>query len=80
MFSCAAKVVRRRIDIERRLGGIDHRLLHVELRPLARDGGFGRSDVGLGLVERDLEIAVHQGAAALCGISNRFRLLFPTQR
>ena len=58
MFSCAAKVAVAVVDIDRCLGGVDHRLLNLELGLLADDRGLCRRDIGLGLVERDLEVAL----------------------
>ena len=59
---------RRRVDIERRPGRLDNRLLHVELGLLARDRGFCGGDVGLGLIERDLEVAVVDPRQHLAGL------------
>ncbi len=47
---------------------VDHRLLHLELGALARDRGFGGGHVGLGLVERHLEIAIIDSCQHLAGL------------
>ena len=52
------------VDVKGRLGGVDHRLLHLELGLLARDRGLGGGDVGLGLVERDPDNRDHRFAPA----------------
>ena len=56
------------VDIDGRLGGVDHGLLNVELRLLARDRRLRRGDIGLGLVERDLEVAVVDPGQHLAGL------------
>ena len=58
----------RGVDVDRRLGRFDHGLLNVELRLLAGDGRLRRGDVGLGLVERDLEVAVVDPRQHLAGL------------
>jgi len=55
------------IDVECRFGGVDHRLLHLELGALARDRGFGGGHVGLGLVKRHPEIAIIDFCEHLAG-------------
>ena len=55
------------IDVECRFGGVDHRLLHLELGALARDRGFGGGHVGLGLVKRHPEIAIIDFCQHLAG-------------
>ena len=55
------------IDVERRPGRVDHRLLHVELGLLACDRGPCRRDIRCGLVERDLEVAVIDPRQHLAG-------------
>ena len=49
------------------LRGVDHRLLDVELGLLAGDRGLRRRHVRLGLVERDLEVAVVDPRQHLAG-------------
>ena len=44
------------------------RLLRVELGLLAGDRGLGGGDIGLGLVERDLEVAVVDPRQHLAGL------------
>ena len=56
------------IDLDGRLGGVDHRLLNVELGLLAGDRGAGGGDVGLGLVERDREVALVDPRQHLAGL------------
>ena len=59
---------RRPVDVDGRLGGVDHRLLNAELGLLAGDRGSRGGDVGLGLVERDLEIALVDPRQHLAGL------------
>ena len=56
------------VDLYGRLRGIDHGLLNVELSLLAGDCGLRRGDVGLGLVEGHLEIAVVDPRQYLTGL------------
>ena len=56
------------VDIQRRPGRSDHGLLHIKLRVLALDGGLRRGDIGLGLIERDLEVAVVDPRQHLAGL------------
>ena len=56
------------VDIHRRLGRSDHGLLNVKLRALAPDGGLRRGDIGLGLIKRDLEVAVVDSRQHLAGL------------
>ena len=46
------------VDVDGRLGRGDRGLLGVERRLLVGDVGLGGRDIGLGLLERDLEVAV----------------------
>ena len=46
------------VDIDGRLCCGDHRILNIELRLLARDRRLRGGDIGLGLVERDAEVAI----------------------
>ena len=56
------------VDLDGRLRRFDHGLLNVELRLLAGDGRLCRGHVGLGLFERDHEVAVVDPRQHLAGL------------
>ncbi len=55
------------VDIDGCPGRIDHRLLNPELGLLARDRGLRRRDIGPGLVERHLKVALVDPGQHLTG-------------
>ena len=72
----AREGLRRGVDLDRRLCRRDHGLLDVELCPLACDRSLRRGDIGLGLVQCYLEIAVVDPCQYLAG---RDALVVPHQ-